>query len=117
MPKKNFPIEEPRENPRDNLFQQVRNRWEREGRPGIFEFHYYYLPVAISTSLFWGGGIVNVADEVLDTHLTDELANVQVMPDSGWLARSGQAYVQCLGIVGGGEGPYECVIFDFIFGE
>jgi|GEM_PF-2895235 len=120
MPKKNFPDHEPQDNPKGGVvrrgYDYIRKRWEDENRPGLFEFHYYYIPAAIGATLVWGGMGIGVVDGVVGTHIADDLANIEITPDSSWLTQLGESYLQCEGIYGGGEGPYKCTVFRHLLG-
>jgi len=77
----------------------AQRKYDEHDRPGVLEFHYYYLPVAIMIA----GGYVEASDAVLGTHFTDEMANVQVMPHSNKFEQTIEKIVQDIGKAGGGH--------------
>lgn len=109
------------ESKQPNIFRRTYDRiykkWNDADRPGIFAFHYYYLPAYLPVALIAGGFAVAVSDEVLGTHFAEDMANVQVMPDSAWPVRLGQAAIQCVGIEAGAETANECIVFDVLWGD
>jgi len=122
MLENNFLNQEPQENPNNGGiirrgYEHARNWWKQEDRPGLFEFHYYHIPVIIGSTLLWGGAAIGVVDKVTDTHIADDLANTQITPGSGWLTQLGEAYLQCEGLDAGGTGPYKCEVYDYLLGR
>lgn len=91
---------EPREPGRlAKLGRYLHQKWVDEDRPGLFELHVYYLPVA----LVMAGAAVNVSDDVLGTHFADDMAQVQVNKNTNPIYQTVEEAVQDIGKTAGGH--------------
>jgi hypothetical protein len=91
----------------------IYKRWEKAGKPGALTL----VVRGIGVVILAGGLATTIADEVFDLHLADKAANVDIMPDSPWPVRIGQATVQCIGVFGGSDRDIDCQVFDVMFGD